>query len=91
MSRTLRFLMTVSVLAGPVLIAQERVVLDPKALYKPLADDWTSYSGDYTGRRFSALAEINQSTVKNLTRVCRRVPAADAVAAAAGSAGPARR
>jgi alcohol dehydrogenase (cytochrome c) len=41
--------------------------LDPRALLKPLADDWTSYSGDYTGRRYSALDQINQSNVKNLT------------------------
>ena len=67
MRSTLRFLLTASFLAGPVLIAQERVVLDPAALKKPLGDDWTSYSGDYTGRRFSALTEINQSTVKGLT------------------------
>ena len=58
MRRTLRFLLTASFLAGPVLIAQERVVLDPAAVKKPLSDDWTSYSGDYTGRRFSALTGI---------------------------------
>jgi alcohol dehydrogenase (cytochrome c) len=67
MSRTLRFLLTASFLSGPVLMAQERVVLDPAALKKPLGDDWTSYSGDYTGRRFSSLTEINQSTVKGLS------------------------
>ena len=41
--------------------------LDPAALLKPLADQWTSYSGDYTGRRYSALTQIDQSNVKNLT------------------------
>jgi alcohol dehydrogenase (cytochrome c) len=40
--------------------------LDPATLLKPLADTWPSYSGDYTGRRYSALHEINQSTIKNL-------------------------
>ena len=40
---------------------------DPSKLLKPLAEDWTSYSGDYTGRRYSALTQINQSNVKNLT------------------------
>ena len=34
---------------------------------KPLADSWPTYSGDYTGRRYSALTQINQTTVKNLT------------------------
>jgi len=41
--------------------------LDPAALLKPLADQWPSYSGDYTGRRYSALTQVNQSNVKNLT------------------------
>ena len=67
MRRTLRFLLTASVLAGPVMLAQEKVILSPADLKKPLGDDWTSYSGDYTGRRYSSLNEINQSTVKNLT------------------------
>jgi alcohol dehydrogenase (cytochrome c) len=41
--------------------------LDPVQLLKPLADQWPSYSGDYTGRRYSALTQINQSNVKTLT------------------------
>lgn len=41
--------------------------LDPKTLYKPLAESWSSYSGDYTGRRYSALTQANQQTVKNLS------------------------
>src|SRR6185295_7171769 len=41
--------------------------LDPATLLKPLADQWPSYSGDYTGRRYSALTQINQSNVKNMT------------------------
>lgn len=36
-------------------------------LDRPLGDDWPSYSGDYTGKRYSSLTEINQSNVKNLT------------------------
>ena len=39
----------------------------PRTLLKPLADSWTSYSGDYTGRRYSALTQVNQANVKNLT------------------------
>ena len=31
------------------------------------ADDWTTYNGDYSGRRYSALAQINQSNVQGLT------------------------
>src|SRR5436309_5385871 len=41
--------------------------LDPAELLKPLSDSWPTYSGDYTGRRYSALTQINQANVKNLT------------------------
>jgi alcohol dehydrogenase (cytochrome c) len=41
--------------------------LDPAQVLKPLSDSWPTYSGDYSGRRYSALAAINQSNVKNLT------------------------
>src|SRR5437016_13570900 len=41
--------------------------LDPAEILKPLADQWTTYSGDYSGKRHSLLKDINQSTVKNLS------------------------
>ena len=41
--------------------------LDPADVLKPLSDSWPPYSGDLTGRRYSSLTQINQSTVKNLT------------------------
>ena len=41
--------------------------LDPSELLKPLGEQWTSYSGDYTGRRYSRLTQITQANVKNLT------------------------
>ena len=47
--------------------AQGSQGLDPASLLKPLADSWTSYSGDYTGRRYSALTQVNQSNVKQLS------------------------
>ena len=40
--------------------------LDPAAILKPLAESWPTYSGDYTGRRYSSLTQINQTTIKNL-------------------------
>lgn len=40
--------------------------LDPALLLKPATDSWPSYAGDYSGRRFSSLAQINKETVKNL-------------------------
>src|SRR5580704_12527303 len=41
--------------------------LDPATLLKPLGDSWPSYSGDYSGKRYSSLTQVNQSNVKNLT------------------------
>jgi len=41
--------------------------LDPAEILKPLSEQWTTYSGDYTGRRHSSLKQVNQSTVKNLS------------------------
>ncbi len=49
----------------PVFLAAQ--ALDPALLTKPLADSWPTYSGDYSGKRYSALTQINQSNVKNLT------------------------
>jgi len=41
--------------------------LDPAKLLKPLGEEWTSYSGDYSGKRYSTIAQINQSNVKSLS------------------------
>src|SRR6266851_5793890 len=41
--------------------------LDPSAILKPLSDSWPTYSGDYSGKRYSALTQVNQSNVRNLT------------------------
>src|SRR5437588_12613005 len=54
-----------SLLLAPVVFGQGG--LDPSEILKPLADQWTTYSGDYTGKRYSSLKSINQSTVKNLS------------------------
>ncbi len=40
--------------------------LDPALLTKPATDSWPTYSGDYSGRRFSTLTQINQSNIKDL-------------------------
>ena len=39
----------------------------PAELLKPLTESWPTYSGDYSGKRYSALKQINRTTVKNLT------------------------
>jgi alcohol dehydrogenase (cytochrome c) len=41
--------------------------LDPARIAQPLADHWLTYSGDYSGKRYSKLTQINPSNVKNLT------------------------
>jgi alcohol dehydrogenase (cytochrome c) len=62
-----RAFLTLSLLAAPVwLAAQDQGGLDPATLGKPLAESWPTYSGDYSGRRYSALDQINSSTVKGL-------------------------
>ena len=56
-------------LAASVLVRARNNVAQastPGSLLKPLGDSWPSYSGDLTGRRYSALTQINQTTVKNL-------------------------
>jgi alcohol dehydrogenase (cytochrome c) len=41
--------------------------LDPRALFRPPADSWPTYSGDLTGRRYSPLKQIDKSNVKQLS------------------------
>ena len=51
----------------PALLPAQGGGLEPSDILKPLKDSWPTYNGDYTGRRYSALTQIDQSTVKNLT------------------------
>jgi alcohol dehydrogenase (cytochrome c) len=41
--------------------------LDPKALLKQPPNTWPTYNGDYSGRRFSPLKQINSTNVQNLS------------------------
>jgi acido-empty-quinoprotein group A len=41
--------------------------LTPNELLKPPADSWPTYNGDYSGRRFSALTQIDSSNVHTLS------------------------
>jgi alcohol dehydrogenase (cytochrome c) len=68
MTRTTLALLTAALVLGPAVAAQnQKPLLDPSDILKPLSDSWLTYSGDYSGRRFSALKDINQATVKNLS------------------------
>jgi alcohol dehydrogenase (cytochrome c) len=41
--------------------------LPPGDLLKPLADSWPTYNGDYSGKRYSALKQVNTANVQHLT------------------------
>jgi alcohol dehydrogenase (cytochrome c) len=58
-----RLLSTV-LLTGSIAAAQG---LDPASILKPLGGSWPTYSGDYSGKRYSTLTQLNQSNVKDLT------------------------
>src|SRR5580693_7237257 len=61
-----------ALLATPILLAAQSAPeqskgLDPADILKPLSDQWMSYSGDMSGKRYSPLKQINTQTVKNLS------------------------
>jgi alcohol dehydrogenase (cytochrome c) len=62
-----KLLVTASLLLAPVFLLAQGRGLDPGNLLKPLSDEWPSYNGDYSGKRYSLLTQINRVTVKNLT------------------------
>ena len=64
--------LTISVLAtvhSVTALAQQETSggLTPEEILNPAPDSWPTYSGDYSGRRYSPLTQINQSNVRNLT------------------------
>src|SRR5277367_1141841 len=60
-----RFFLLVALSVSPVLSPAQS--LDPSQILKPAPDSWPTYSGDYSGRRYSPLTQINQSNVKDLS------------------------
>jgi acido-empty-quinoprotein group A len=54
-----------AVMLTPLLLVAQG--LDPKVLLKPATDAWPTYNGDYTGRRFSPLTEINAANIDRLS------------------------
>ncbi len=64
--KKLLFLTALSAAAAALLVAQGGP-LDPADLVKPLTNNWTSYSGDYTGRRYSFLKQVTAANVKALS------------------------
>ncbi len=60
------FAITLALTILPVAILGQSGGLDPSDILKPLAASWPTYSGDYTGRRYSSLKQIDQSNIKHL-------------------------
>jgi len=52
---------------GPDLVSTSIDVRNEHLLVRPVAADWPSYNGDYTGRRYSALRQITTANVAQLT------------------------
>lgn len=63
--------------------------VDSKMLLQPLGDSWPSYSGDYSGKRYSSLKQVTKANVKNLTLAwtMRITPGAQANNAIVGGEG----
>src|SRR5258706_12114373 len=40
--------------------------LDPQKLLQPTTDTWPTYNGDYSGRRYSTLKQINAENIGSL-------------------------
>src|ERR1700733_1638157 len=40
---------------------------NPSEFLKPLRDSWPTYNGDYSGKRYSTLSQVNQTNVMHLT------------------------
>ncbi len=62
-----RLLLTLPFLLAPIALLGQGRGVTPAELLKPLADDWPTYNGDYSGKRYSALTQINRKNVMHLT------------------------
>ena len=60
-----KLLIRAALVCAPALLTAQG--LDPSQINKPLKDDWPTYNGDYSGKRYSALTQLNQSNVSHLT------------------------
>ncbi|HXR75848.1 MAG TPA: hypothetical protein VN737_07730, partial [Bryobacteraceae bacterium] len=60
--RTLIRVFSACALAAAVLCASGQG-LDPASILNPTKDSWPTYNGDYSGKRFSTLTQINRKNV----------------------------
>jgi alcohol dehydrogenase (cytochrome c) len=63
----MKFVRTLITFAGIAAAMFGQGSLDPAKMLQPPTDAWPTYSGDYTGRRFSPLTKINSTNAKNLS------------------------
>jgi alcohol dehydrogenase (cytochrome c) len=80
-------LLTAPVLLAPAILVGQGSGVDPADLLKPLKDSWPTYNGDYSGRRYSTLDQVNRSNVQHLTLAWMTRVTAGANAPAAGGRG----
>ena len=59
--------LVITLLIPVSVIGQSEDGLDPITLLDPLENSWPTYSGDYTGRRYSALDQVTTDNVQRLT------------------------
>ncbi|MCC7007412.1 MAG: acido-empty-quinoprotein group A [Acidobacteria bacterium] len=86
MTRT-RLLFALALLSTPMLLSAQGGGIAPEQLAAPLGDSWPTYSGDYSGRRYSALKEVDTSTVRHLSLAwMSRMPAGSATPGRGGGA-----
>ena len=62
------FLTAVSLM--PALAFAQGGGVKPEDLLKPLKNDWPTYNGDYSGKRFSELKQIDRTNVQHMTLAC---------------------
>ncbi len=63
---TIALLLISAALSAPRTDAQARDGLTPAEILAPAPDSWPTYSGDYSGKRYSALRQINAANVTEL-------------------------
>jgi alcohol dehydrogenase (cytochrome c) len=62
-----KLLLTAPFLLSPVMLMGQGNGVTQDELLKPLKDSWPTYNGDYSGKRYSALTQVDRSNVKHLT------------------------
>jgi alcohol dehydrogenase (cytochrome c) len=60
-------LLAAALLIAPLSLDAQDNGLNPSDILKPLSDSWPTYNGDYTGKRYSALKEVDRTNVQHLT------------------------